>query len=250
VTHPLWLRCVAEGVGTALLVGIGTGAIVAGANAGGVPQWVLAVAWFLAVLVPILAFASVSGAHINPAVTLTLTLSGRFPRREAVPYAAAQVLGAFAGSATVAVALGPGGHLGATVPTQIGVVELFALEFAFTLLLILAVLYLTRPRDTIPVWELVLPAAVVGLSTFLIGPLTGSSLNPARSLAPAVLSATYSSLLVYFGAAAAAALCASLALWAGTRVRTPAGPLPSRAPPAVAHRPAAEAGERRGPTAD
>ena len=99
--RPLIQRTAAEAAGTALLVGIGTGSIVAGANAGGVGRWVLALAWFAAVAIPVLAFAFVSGSHINPAVTLALVSSPRFPAREALPYIAAQFLGAFAASTVV-----------------------------------------------------------------------------------------------------------------------------------------------------
>jgi len=70
-------RCLAELAGTALLVGIGTGTIVAAGNAGGIPQWAMAVAWFLAVLIPVALFIGLSGAHLNPAVTLALAISGR-----------------------------------------------------------------------------------------------------------------------------------------------------------------------------
>ena len=70
-------RFLAELAGTALLVGIGTGAIVLSARAGGVPQWQLALAWFFAVLVPIVLLVGISGAHLNPAVTLGLAASGR-----------------------------------------------------------------------------------------------------------------------------------------------------------------------------
>lgn len=206
MTRPLLVRCAAEVAGTALLVGIGTGAIVAGANAGGVPQWILAIAWFFAVLVPVLAFARLSGSHINPVVTLALVSSRRFPAGEAPPYVAAQVGGAFLGSALVGLLLGTAAHLGATTPHGIGLVEVFLLEFGFTLSLVLVVLYLTRPGARVPLWEAVLPALVVGVSTELIGPLTGSSLNPARTLAPAVLSHTYTAIAIYFLAAVVASL--------------------------------------------
>ena len=79
-------RCAAEAAGTALLVGIGTAAIVVGARAGGVPQWVLAVAWFGAVAIPVFAFARWSGSHINPAVTLMLVLGRRFPAGDDARY--------------------------------------------------------------------------------------------------------------------------------------------------------------------
>ena len=217
MTHPLWKRAAAEFTGTAILVGLGTGAIVAGANAGGIPQWELAVAWFLAVLVPVLLFAFVSGAHLNPAVTLALVASRRFPGREVAPYVVAQVVGAIFASVVVGQSIGRGANLGATTPHGIGVVEVFGLEFAFTASIVLVVLYLTRPRLDRPGWELVLPAVVVGVSTELIGPLTGSSLNPARSIGPALLSGVYTGLAAYVLAALTAVAFAALVVWAWTR---------------------------------
>lgn len=195
-------RSLAELVGTALLVGIGCGSIVAGVNAGGVGQWVLAVAWFLAVLIPVLAFARVSGAHLNPAVTLMLVGARRFPPREAPPYIAAQVVGAFVGAGAVLLSLGGAAHLGATLPRGDDLARTFVFELGFTLALLLSVVYLSWPQKVVRPWELFLPATVVGFSTYFIGPWTGSSLNPARTIAPAVLSSDYLGIWVYFAAAA------------------------------------------------
>lgn len=206
MNRSLFERCLAEVAGTALLVAIGTGSIVAGANAGGVPQYILAVTWFVAVAVPVLAFAFVSGAHINPAVTVALVVSGRFPLRETGPYVAAQIAGAFGGSLAVWGVLGRGADLGATVPGRGGLLWVLPLEFAFTALLVSSVFFLTAPGKLPARAELLLPAAVVGVSTYLIGPWTGSSLNPARTLAPAVLSGDFEGIGVYFAATLLAAV--------------------------------------------
>jgi glycerol uptake facilitator-like aquaporin len=218
-------RCLAEAAGTALLVGIGTGAIVAGARFGSLPQWELALAWFAAVAVPVLAFARWSGAHLNPAVTAALTAAGRAPPSELVPYVLSQTAGAFAGSLAVLALLGPGAHLGATLPRGGAVWLVFPLEAAFTAALTLSVLYLTAPGRT-PTWvALLLPAAVVGVSTFLIGPWTGSSLNPARSLAPAVLSGDLTALWAYLVAVPLTALLVALLV---RRWEARPGPSPNR----------------------
>ena len=218
VVRPLALRCAAEVAGTTSLVGIGTGAIAAGATAGASPQWLIAIAWFAAVAVPVVALAAVSGAHLNPAVTLALAAANRFPWSETVPYAAAQVGGAFGGSLAVLAVFGRAGHLGATVPHAVGPGATFGLEFGFTLALVASVLHLTNPRRAARDGELLLPAAVVGVSTYLIGPWTGSSLNPARSLAPAVLSGTFTDLWVYAVAAVAAALVGAGSVAVGRRL--------------------------------
>lgn len=205
-------RWVAEFLGTALLVGIGTGTIVGAGRIGGIPQGLMALAWFGAVLVPLVMFIGVSGAHLNPAVTLALSASGRIAWQEAPGYWASQFAGAFLGSATVLAILGAGSDLGATVPSGGNVAAAFAEEAALTALLIAAVFGLADWGEGRGRWRLLLPPTAVGISTFFIGPLTGSSLNPARTLAPAVLSGTYTDLWVYFVAAPLAAIVVAM-LW-------------------------------------
>ncbi len=203
-------RCVAEFLGTALLVGIGTGTIVGAGRAGGIPQWMTAVAWFAAVLVPVVLFLSTSGAHLNPAVTLALVVSGRIDWREAPPYWASQFAGAFLASLVVLLSLGGGRHLGATVPDHGDLIRVFPLEAGFTALLVGSVFVLADRGVGWRRWRLLLPPATVGWATYLIGPWTGSSLNPARSLAPAVLSGTYTDLWVYLVAVPVGALAVAL----------------------------------------
>lgn len=199
-------RWAAELAGTALLVGIGTGTIVAAGRVGGIPQWMMAVAWFLAVLVPIVLFLHISGAHLNPAVTLALALSGRIAWKEAPGYWASQFAGAFLASTVVLVTLGGGSHLGATLPANGDVVRAFVAEAAFTASLVAMVFVLADRGEGRARWRILLPPLAVGLSTYVIGPWTGSSLNPARTLAPAVLSGTYTDLWVYLTAVPVAAL--------------------------------------------
>ncbi|MCI4324715.1 MAG: aquaporin family protein [Thermoplasmata archaeon] len=208
MTPGLGTRLLSETLGTALLVGIGTGAVVASAGTGSSRFLLLAVAWFLAVSVPVALFAGISGAHLNPVVTLALVADRRVPVGELPPHVVAQVVGAFLGSATVALALGTGSHLGATVPSTSVVEWIFLDEFGFTFVLVASVLLLVRAGPGRWRWRLTWPGLVVAVSTYLIGPITGSSLNPARSLAPAVLSSTYTDLWVYFVAALFAALLA------------------------------------------
>jgi aquaporin Z len=221
VNPSLARRSLAEAVGTAILVGLGTGAIVAGARAGGAGVTALSVAWFAAVALPVLLFARVSGAHLNPAVTLAMVLARRLPRAEGFAYVLAQVVGAFAGSAGVAVSLGTFAHLGANLPRPGTLPLVLLLEFAFTSALVVSVLYLTRPGPRPTRWELLLPAAVVAVATFVLATEVGTcSLNPARSLAPAVLSGDLSDLWAYLLVTPAAAIAPALLV----RVRAGAAP--------------------------
>lgn len=193
-------------MGTALLVFLGTGAIVEGSKLGGVPQADLALAWFAAVAIPVLAFARTSGAHINPAVTVALVIARRFRWQELSPYMGAQFTGAFLGSGLVGSLIGTNAHWGATLPWHGDIALVVPLEFGFTAALVLSVLYLTTPGRPPSNLELTLPATVVGISTFLIGPWTGSSLNPARTLAPAVLSGDYLGMWVYLATVTVSAI--------------------------------------------
>jgi glycerol uptake facilitator-like aquaporin len=203
-------RCLAELLGTALLVGIGTGTIVGTAPHGGIPPWLMALAWTAAVLVPILLFVRVSGAHLNPVVTLALAASGRIAWGELPPYVVSQFVGAFLGSALVGLSLGHAAHLGATIPSTGNLLAVAVGEMAFTALLIIAVFTLSDRGEGRRRLRLLLPPLAVGLSTFVIGPVTGSSLNPARSIAPAVLSGAYTDLWVYLVAVPIAAVAVAL----------------------------------------
>lgn len=205
-------RWLAEFAGTALLVGLGTGTVVGAGEAGGIPQGLMALAWFLAVLAPIALWVRVSGAHLNPAVTLALAVSGRIGWSEAPGYWASQLLGAFLASFLVLVLVGGGSHLGATVPANGDLLRTFGAEAGFTALLVASVFVLADRGEGRGRWHLLLPPAAVGLSTYVIGPWTGSSLNPARTLAPAILSGTYTDLWVYLVAVPVAAIVIAL-LW-------------------------------------
>jgi len=205
-------RALAEAAGTALLVGIGTGAVVLAARSGGIPPWAMAGAWFLAVLVPIVLLIGESGAHLNPVVTLALAASGRIAWRELPAYVLGQFAGAFGASGLVLATLGDHAHLGSTFPAPGVGGWTFPAEFVFTAALIGSVFVLADRGEGWHRWRLALPPAVVALSTYVIGPWTGSSLNPARTIAPAVLSGTYSDLWIYLTAVPLGALAVA-AFW-------------------------------------
>jgi len=211
LNRPLVRRWLAEVAGTALLVGIGTGTVVAAGRSGGIPQSLMATAWFFAVLVPILFFIGTSGAHLNPVVTLALALSGRIGWRAVPGYWASQFAGAFVASGLVLGTLGGGSDLGATIPFRGSLLVDFAGEAAFTALLIAAVFVLADRGEGRFRWRLLLPPLVVGCSTYVIGPLTGSSLNPARTVGPAVLSGAYSDIGLYLTVVPLAAIGVAVA---------------------------------------
>ncbi|MCI4350793.1 MAG: aquaporin [Thermoplasmata archaeon] len=210
MSRPLPQRLLAEAVGTAILVGVGTGAMVATAGQATLRAWALPLAWFLAVTGPVALFASISGAHLNPVVTLAAVARRRLSILHGIGYALAQFGGALLGSALVLVTLGRADRLGSTVPIG-GLVRAFVAELGFTLLLVLVVLFLMEHGAGRGRWKLLLPGAVVALSTYVIGPWSRSSLNPARTLAPAILSGTYTNLWLYFVAPTLGGILAILA---------------------------------------
>jgi len=194
----------AEFWGTFALVLVGCGSIVAVQAAGGaLPGWTVAAAFGLVVTAIVLALGHVSGAHVNPAVTAALWAAGRFPARSVGPYVAAQAAGAVAaGCALLALAGAHAGDLGATLPT-VGTGTAFVLEAGMTWALVLVVLW--APAG-VPVAAGA--GLVVGLSALVFGPLTGASLNPARSLGPALVALKPEGLWLYLTAPVGGALLA------------------------------------------
>lgn len=202
---------VAEFLGTFLLVFAGCGAIMSDALSGGALGAVgIALAFGLAVALAVAALGDVSGAHINPAVTIGLALTGHFPRRRVPRYVAAQVLGAIAAAALLRATLGNVADLGATrlsVSPGAG----FAWEAVATFFLMLAVMAVaTDPRAAKGLAPAVVGGAVA-LDALFAGPLTMASMNPARSLGPALVSGQLAGLWLYIVAPLLGALLACLA---------------------------------------
>lgn len=196
-------RPLVEGVATFGLVFLGTGACVVDDVSGGrLGSAGVAFVWGLAVW----SLAAASGAHMNPAVTLAEWRVGRLSAGDAAPYAVAQACGALAASLSLlALFRESAGALGTTAPAA-GVAVSFVLEFAMTFALVLAVLRV--PGRYVPLAA----GAIVALEALAAGPLTGASMNPVRSLAPAVVTGRIESLWLYLVAPTlggwAAAACA------------------------------------------
>lgn len=201
-------KLAAEAFGTFALVFAGTGAIVTNHVSGGAVSHVgVALTFGLVVMAMIYAVGAVSGAHLNPAVTLAFCAAGRFPARQIVPYAAAQVAGAFAASGLVLALFGNVANLGATLPSG-GVWQSFALEVALTLILMLVILRVSTGSREQGVTAALAVGGVVALEALFAGPICGASMNPARSLAPAVCSGSVRHLWAYLAAPALGALAA------------------------------------------
>ena len=215
-------RYVAEALGTFTLVFAGTGAVVVDdVTHGGVSHAGVAMTFGLVVMAMIYAFGDVSGAHLNPAVTIGFWISRRLPGREVVPYALAQLIGAFVASAALLALFGNHAALGATIPAG-SAWQSFALEAILTGILMLVILNVsTGPKET-GVLAGIAVGGVIGLEAMFAGPICGASMNPARSIAPAVVSGHLVSLWVYVAGPLLGAAIA-VPLWRLTRP-TPATP--------------------------
>ena len=177
----------AEFIGTFALVFVGTGAIAADSLTGGeVGQVGIALAFGAVIAVMIYAYGKVSGAHYNPAVTIALWQRGVFSGRRVTSYIAAQVLGALSGSALLAVIVRPLGNvaLGATVPISGGVASALSVEVAATFLLVTVILGVVRAGDRADPWAGTAVGATVTICALSFGPISGASMNPARSFGP------------------------------------------------------------------
>jgi aquaporin NIP len=201
-------KLLAESIGTFALVLAGTGAIVVDAATGGaVTHAGVALTFGLVVLAMIEVFGDVSGAHLNPAVTLGFVAASRFPMRLAFSYVAAQCLGALAASALLALLFPGSPTLGATLPSESSA-QSFGLEVAMSWLLMLVVLSVSAGSKERGLPAGVAIGAVVGLEALFGGPISGASMNPARSLAPAVVAGRLDHLWIYLTAPVLGALLA------------------------------------------
>ena len=201
-------RLLAEFLGTFGLVFAGTGAIVINhASQGAITHAGIALTFGLVVLAMIYAFGDVSGAHLNPAVTTAFAAARRFPWREVPAYFGAQLAGAFAASGLLRTLFPLDENLGATLPTG-SELQSFILEIVLTFLLMLVVLSVSTGAKEKGITAGIAIGAIIGLEAMFAGPICGASMNPARSLAPALLSGHPEHLWLYLAAPVIGALLA------------------------------------------
>lgn len=209
---PMRRKLLAEAFGTFALVFAGTGAItIDGVTGGTVTHVGIALTFGLVVLAMIHAVGDVSGAHLNPAVTMAFWAARRLPGRDAAGYAAAQAGGALAASLALRGLFPAHPTLGATLPAG-APLQSFALEFVLTLILMFVILGVStgsRERGLAAGTAAgTAVGAVVALEALFAGPISGASMNPARSLAPALVSGRVEHLWVYLAAPCLGALAA------------------------------------------
>lgn len=185
---PLAKTLIAESLGTFALVFFGAGAAVVQAQTGALGHWGVALVFGLVVATAIATLAPISGAHINPAATFAFFLAGKFPKERILPYIAAQLIGASLAAFLLLLLFGLKGSIGTTVPTGTSA-QAFALEAIMTFFLLLVAL-----RTGLP-WAV---GGVVALEAMMGGPITGASMNPARSFGPSLASGIWTAHWLYW----------------------------------------------------
>ena len=192
-------RCVAEVFGTFALVFAGTGAIVINDVSGGAITHVgIALTFGLVVMAMIYAVGEVSGAHLNPAVTIAFFAAGRLPAARVAPYILSQCAGALVASGVLRGLFMGHEHLGATLPAGAWS-QSFILEVLLTAILMFVILNVSTGAREKGLMAGAAVGAVVAFEALFAGPISGASMNPARSLGPAVVSGHLNYLWVYGG---------------------------------------------------
>lgn len=193
-------KLIAECLGTFILVFAGTGAIVVNAASHGVIGHAgIALTFGLVVMAMIYTFGDVSGAHLNPAVTIGFAVARRFSWREVPGYVAAQGIGACGASGLLHVLFPDDGQLGATVPAG-PVMQSFVFEIVLTAILMLAILSVSTGAKEKGITAGIAIGGVIALEAMFAGPVCGASMNPARSFAPAVVAGQLEHLWIYLAA--------------------------------------------------
>jgi aquaporin NIP len=191
-------RAAAEGLGVFALVFAGCGAIVTEAeHPGSLGVVGVALVFGLIVMAMVYATGHLSGAHLNPAVTVAFVLSRHFPRAEALAYLLAQLAGALLAAVLLA-AIWPGdpAALGTTAPT-IGAGGALVYEAVLTAFLMFVIMAVATDTRAVGAGAAIAIGGTVGLDALFGGPITGASMNPARSLGPALVSGELGDLWIY-----------------------------------------------------
>lgn len=208
---PLITACVAEGIGTFALVFAGCGAIMIDSISGGQITHVgVGLVFGLVIAAMIYATGHLSGAHLNPAVTLGFVIARHFPLNRLLGYWLAQGIGALAAAGLLRLLFGDVAHLGTTLPAG-SAGQSFVLEGVLTFFLMFVIMAVATDTRAVGQAAALAIGATVGLEALFAGPISGASMNPARSLGPALVSGTWSAQWVYLtapflGAAVAALL--------------------------------------------
>lgn len=209
-------KYIAEAIGTFVLVFCGTGAIVVNEiTIGTVSHVGVAMTFGLVVLALIYTLGDISGAHLNPAVTFAFWRAKRLHFREVIPYIISQLLGAVIASALLHILFPQSVNLGATLPKG-NILQSFVLEVVLMFILMFVIINVSTGAKEKGITAAIAIGSVVGLEAIFAGPISGASMNPARSLAPALVSGQLETAWLYL---LAPFIGATFAIWGCSLVK-------------------------------
>mgnify|MGYP001140642538 FL=1 len=190
-------KYISEFIGTFSMIFCGTGAMTVNEVTGGdVTHVGIAITWGLIVMAMIYAFGETSGAHFNPAVTIAFAYAKKFAWKEVPKYIIVQVLGALTASLILWYLFPTSEHLGATIPS-VDVGRAFVMELLLTFFLMVVIINVSTGSKEIGIIAGISVGAVVLLEAMFAGPITNASMNPARSIAPAIVAGKMQHLWMY-----------------------------------------------------
>jgi len=210
-------KYIAEFIGTFALVFAGTGAIIINDISGGnVTSLGVGLVFGIIIMTMIYALGEISGAHFNPAVSFGFWLAQRLPFKELLPYICSQLLGALTASTFLKMIFPLHKTLGITIPHFISVGGDFFFETVLTFFLMFVIIHVAQGAKEKGLMAGVAIGGMVGLEAIFAGPITGASMNPARSFAPAVVSGQLGFLWIYV---TAPFLGSAIAVWSCSLIR-------------------------------
>jgi aquaporin NIP len=203
-------KYIAEFIGTFAIVFCGTGAIIINQETNGaISHAGIAATFGLIVMCMIYTFGEISGAQFNPAVTIAFAFAGRFDKKEVLPYIGSQILGAFLATLILKFLFPLNHNLGATLPAG-SQMQSFILELILTFLLMLVILNVSQGSKETGLFAGIAIGGTVLLEAMFAGPICGASMNPARSLSPAIVSENITDIWIYISAPILGAILATL----------------------------------------
>ena len=212
----MYKKLAAESLGTFILVFAGTGAIMINDIANAIGHVGIAMTFGFVIVALIYSFAHVSGAHFNPAVTIAFWTMGEFHRKNVIPYISALVFGAILASICVYFLLNENfnsvsevSYLGSTLPRG-SESQAFGFEFILTFILMIVICSSAVHGKATKDFAGLAIGLTVGLESMFAGPITGASMNPARSIGPAIVSGNFEHLWIYILATSLGAMAASM----------------------------------------
>lgn len=212
-------QAIAEFTGTFAIVFAGTGAIIANViTHNAITHVGVALTFGLVVMTMIYALGEVSGAHFNPAVTIAFMLTGAMPAKRVMPYVLCQCGGAILASFVLKALYGNVASLGTCQPLAGNAMQSFWLEIVLTFFLVLVILSVAQGSKEQGLMAGIAIGGTVALDALFGGPISGASMNPARSLGPAIMSGNYSFLWIYLTAPVIGAAIAVVA-WRGMKTQ-------------------------------